>query len=167
MEAICSSETSVLFQRTTRRYIPEARTLHNHRCETLKSYNIGFNFEKRGRGEIFCLVLEAVCHIWGSMWDEEIMVPRIRGNKNAYKVLVWKPEGERALERPKRGWEDNVKMHPKQIGFIWLGIVTSGVLLWTRWWTFGFRTMLDISWVAEQVSASQEAFNSVDWVAYV
>jgi hypothetical protein len=28
MEAICSSETSVDFQRTTRRYIPEDRTLH-------------------------------------------------------------------------------------------------------------------------------------------
>jgi hypothetical protein len=40
MEAICSSETSVNFQRTTRRYIPEDSTLHNHRCENLKSYNI-------------------------------------------------------------------------------------------------------------------------------
>jgi hypothetical protein len=33
-----SSETSVDFQRTTRRYIPEDSTLHNHRCENLKSY---------------------------------------------------------------------------------------------------------------------------------
>jgi hypothetical protein len=38
MEAICSSETSVDTQRTTRRYIPEVDTLHNHRCENLKSY---------------------------------------------------------------------------------------------------------------------------------
>jgi hypothetical protein len=38
MEAICSSETSVDFQRVTRRYIPEDSTLHNHRCENLKSY---------------------------------------------------------------------------------------------------------------------------------
>jgi hypothetical protein len=37
MEAIRSSETSVDTQRTTRRYIPEADTLHNHRCENLKS----------------------------------------------------------------------------------------------------------------------------------
>jgi hypothetical protein len=34
----CSSETSAGFQRTTRRYTPEERTLHNHRCENLKSY---------------------------------------------------------------------------------------------------------------------------------
>jgi hypothetical protein len=38
MEAIYSSETLVDFQGTTRRYIPENSTLHNHRCESLKSY---------------------------------------------------------------------------------------------------------------------------------
>jgi hypothetical protein len=31
------SETSVDFQRTTRRNLPEDRTFHNHRCENLKS----------------------------------------------------------------------------------------------------------------------------------
>jgi hypothetical protein len=39
MEVICSSETWVDCERTTRRYIPEDSTLHNHRCENLKSYN--------------------------------------------------------------------------------------------------------------------------------
>jgi hypothetical protein len=29
---------SVDFQRTTRRYVPKDRSLHNHRCENLKSY---------------------------------------------------------------------------------------------------------------------------------
>jgi hypothetical protein len=38
MEAICSSETSVDFQRATLRYIPEDSALHSHRCENLKSY---------------------------------------------------------------------------------------------------------------------------------
>jgi hypothetical protein len=33
MEVTCSSETQVEFQRTTRRCIPEHRTLHNHRCK--------------------------------------------------------------------------------------------------------------------------------------
>jgi hypothetical protein len=37
MEAIYSSDTSVEFQRTTSRFIPEGSTLHNHRCENLKS----------------------------------------------------------------------------------------------------------------------------------
>jgi hypothetical protein len=40
MEAICSSETSVATQRTTRRHIPEDDTLYNHRCEYLKSYKL-------------------------------------------------------------------------------------------------------------------------------
>jgi hypothetical protein len=38
MEAICSSETSVETQQTTRRHIPEDDSLHNHHCENLKSY---------------------------------------------------------------------------------------------------------------------------------
>jgi hypothetical protein len=45
-EAIRSSETSVNFQRTTRRYIPEDSTVHNHRCENLKSYIETFSFTK-------------------------------------------------------------------------------------------------------------------------
>jgi hypothetical protein len=38
MEAIYSSETPVDTQRTTWCYIPEDGTLHNRRCENLKSY---------------------------------------------------------------------------------------------------------------------------------
>jgi hypothetical protein len=41
MEAICSSETSVETWRTTRRHSPDD-TLHNHRCENLKSSNFIF-----------------------------------------------------------------------------------------------------------------------------
>jgi hypothetical protein len=38
VEATCSFETSVDFQKTTRPYIPEDGTIHNQRCENLKSY---------------------------------------------------------------------------------------------------------------------------------
>jgi hypothetical protein len=37
MEATCSLQTVVDFQRTTRRYMPENRTPHNHPWENLKS----------------------------------------------------------------------------------------------------------------------------------
>jgi hypothetical protein len=40
MEVKCSSETSVHFQRSARRCIPEERNLHYHRCENLRSYNM-------------------------------------------------------------------------------------------------------------------------------
>jgi hypothetical protein len=29
--------------------------------------------------------------------------------RNAYKILVGKPEGKGPLGRPRRGWEDNIK----------------------------------------------------------
>jgi hypothetical protein len=45
MEAICSSETPVATQRTTRRHIPEDDTLRNHRCENLKSYKFTIIWE--------------------------------------------------------------------------------------------------------------------------
>jgi hypothetical protein len=47
--AICSSDISADFQRTTHRCMPEDRTLHNHRCENLKSYSSAFSSSKRLR----------------------------------------------------------------------------------------------------------------------
>jgi len=32
------------------------------------------------------------------------------GEAGVYRVLVGKPERKRALERPRRRWEDNIKM---------------------------------------------------------
>jgi hypothetical protein len=41
MQATCSSLIYVDFQWTTWRYIPENRIIHNHRSESLKSYETG------------------------------------------------------------------------------------------------------------------------------
>jgi hypothetical protein len=43
-------------------------------------------------------------------------VARIRAKRNAYKILVGKPEGKRLLGRPRRRWEDNIKMDLREIG---------------------------------------------------
>jgi hypothetical protein len=32
------------------------------------------------------------------------------GKRNAYRILVGKPEGNRPLGRPRHRWEDNIKM---------------------------------------------------------
>jgi len=33
-----------------------------------------------------------------------------------YRVLVWKPGGKRPLGRPRRRWEDNIKMELQEVG---------------------------------------------------
>jgi len=37
-----------------------------------------------------------------------------------YRVLVGKPEGKRLLGRPRRRWEDNIKMDLLKVG-VWTG----------------------------------------------
>jgi hypothetical protein len=36
--------------------------------------------------------------------------------RKVYKVLVGKPEGRRALERPRRRWENGIRMDLREIG---------------------------------------------------
>jgi hypothetical protein len=36
--------------------------------------------------------------------------------RNVYRVLVGKPEGKRPLGRPRRRWEDGIKMDLREIG---------------------------------------------------
>jgi hypothetical protein len=38
------------------------------------------------------------------------------GMRNAYKILVVRPEVIRTLRRPRYGWEDNIKMDLKEMG---------------------------------------------------
>jgi hypothetical protein len=33
-----------------------------------------------------------------------------------YRILVGKPEGKRPLERPRRKWEDSIKMDIQEVG---------------------------------------------------
>ena len=55
--------------------------------------------------------------------------------------MVGKPDGKRPLLRPKRRWEDNIKMDLEEMGaqarLIWLRIGTGGG-------HFGFRKMWGI-----------------------
>jgi hypothetical protein len=37
--------------------------------------------------------------------------------RNLYRVLVGKPKGKRTLERPRRRWEDGIKMDLREIGW--------------------------------------------------
>jgi hypothetical protein len=44
--------------------------------------------------------------------------------RNAYRILVGKPEGKRPLGRPRCKWVDNIKMAFREIG--WDGVVWTG-----------------------------------------
>jgi hypothetical protein len=55
--------------------------------------------------------------------------------RGVHRVLVEKPEGKRPLGRPRRRWEDNIKMDLQEVGGVmgtgwsWLRIGTGGGLL--------------------------------------
>jgi hypothetical protein len=50
--------------------------------------------------------------------------------RGIYRSLVGKPEGQRPLGRPRRRWEDNIKLDLQEMGawteLIWLRIGTGG-----------------------------------------
>jgi hypothetical protein len=54
--------------------------------------------------------------------------------RNAFRILVGKPEGKRPLGRPRRRWVDNFLMDLREIG--WDGVVWIG-LIWLRIGTSG------------------------------
>jgi hypothetical protein len=55
--------------------------------------------------------------------------------RNAYRLLVGKPEGKRPLGRPRRRWVNNIRMVLGEVGWdmwtglVWLRIGTGGELL--------------------------------------
>ena len=43
-------------------------------------------------------------------------IARIEEGRSAFKILTGKPTGKRPLGRPRRRWEDNIRMKLKEIG---------------------------------------------------
>jgi hypothetical protein len=53
--------------------------------------------------------------------------------RGVYRVLVGKPERERPLGRPRRTWEDNIKMNLQKVGCVgmdWIQLAQDR----DRWW---------------------------------
>jgi hypothetical protein len=53
--------------------------------------------------------------------------------RKVYNVLVRKPEGKRPLGRPRRRWEDGIRMDLREIGLggvDWIGLAQDR----DRWW---------------------------------
>ena len=59
-------------------------------------------------------------------------VARMGERRSVYRVLVGKPEGKRPRGRPRRRWEDNIKMDLQEVkcgvwdGLSWFRIGTGG-----------------------------------------
>jgi hypothetical protein len=48
-----------------------------------------------------------------------------REKRNAYRLLMGKPEGKRPLGRPRRKWVDNIRMDLGEVGWgdaYWIGL---------------------------------------------
>jgi hypothetical protein len=55
--------------------------------------------------------------------------------RGAYRFLIGRPEGKRPLERPRRRWEDSIKMDLMEIGIDgvnWIQLAQDRV----QWWAF-------------------------------
>ena len=61
------------------------------------------------------------------------LVASIGERRGVYRVLVGKPEGNRPLGRPRRRWEDNIKMDIREVGcrgMDWIELAQDR----DRWW---------------------------------
>jgi hypothetical protein len=94
MEATCSSESSVGFQRTERSYIQEDRTLHNH-------------------------FIHLCCMFYfSSIVENEMHIVLLGSKANCITILRGRTGGNRALVDSKHRWETNIKPKLKQCSSI-------------------------------------------------
>ena len=82
----------------------------------------------------FCIKIDCMQKQVGcfSHYTKTGVVARMGESRGVYKVLVGKSEGKRALGRPRRRWEYNIKLDHQEVEFgsrtgsIWLRICTGG-----------------------------------------
>jgi hypothetical protein len=62
-------------------------------------------------------------------------VPCMGEGRGAYRILMGRPEGRRLLGRPRRRWEDNIKMKLQEVG--WRGMDLIDIAQdRDRWWAY-------------------------------
>jgi hypothetical protein len=66
----------------------------------------------------------------------------VEEGRGIYRILVGKPEGKRPLRRPRRRWEDNIKLDLREIVIDeanWIQLAQDRV----QWWAF-VNTVMDL-----------------------
>ena len=76
-------------------------------------------------------------------------VARMEESRNAYRILVGRPEGKRPLGRPGRRWEDNIKMDLKEVGcdaMNWMDLAQHQ----DQWQTY-IRVLMNLGFLKSQI----------------
>jgi hypothetical protein len=102
-----------------------------------KSDEVMAEGRKLHRGELHNLYSppDIIRQIKSRRMKSEGHVAHMGQGRNVYRVLVGKPKGERPSGRPRRRWEDGIKMGLREIGWVvwsgfpWLRIGIVGGLL--------------------------------------
>jgi hypothetical protein len=93
--------------------------------------------------------------------------------KNAYRIMVGKPEGKRSLGRPRLRCVDNDKMNVREIGWggmDWIDLskdMDQWRALVNKVMNLRFHKILGISGVAAKLAASQEGLSSMELVRII
>jgi hypothetical protein len=69
-------------------------------------------------------------------------VARMGEGRGVYWVLIGRPKGKRPLGRPRRSWEDNIKMNLREIGIDgvnWIQLAQDRV-----WWRACVNTVMNL-----------------------
>jgi hypothetical protein len=81
----------------------------NHREESTQRSKVHFAYRFRGY-EVEILTLKSRRML------REGHVARIGERRSVYRVLVGNPEGKKPLERPRRRWQDYIKVNLQEVG---------------------------------------------------
>ncbi|KAJ4440742.1 hypothetical protein ANN_08966 [Periplaneta americana] len=87
-------------------------------------------------------------------------VARMGESRNAYRVLVGRPEGKRPLGRSRRRWEDNIKMDLREMGYDdreWINLAQDR----DRWRAY-VRAAMNLRSVTKPEQASQSCVPEFD-----
>jgi len=97
-----------------------------------KRVEVTWEWRRLHNEELYCLLSSPnIIRVikWRIKWVGN--VARMGDRRGIYRVLVGKTEGKRALGRPRRRWENNIKMDLKEVrcNMVWLKIGADGGLL--------------------------------------
>jgi hypothetical protein len=84
-------------------------------------------------------------------------VTRMGEKRNAYRLLVGKPEGRRPLGRPRRRWLDNIRMDVVEVG--WGDVDSIGLAQDRNSWRALVNSVLNLQFLCENYLNLLQTFN--------